>query len=67
MLELNNQHLVLPSPTAVTIVVDSKSLDELEQEMREAERKAEEARQLALQLKQRINYARSQNSTSPTH
>ena len=45
-------------------MVDDKSLDELVREMREAERKAKEARQLALQLKRRVHYARSQSDTS---
>ncbi len=43
----------------VVIMVDNKSLEELERESAEAERRVEEAKQLALQLKRKVAYARS--------
>jgi len=50
-------------------MVDNRSLEELEREVKEAEKKVQEAQVLAAQLKLKVNYARSHNSegqaTSP--
>ena len=48
--------------TAAVIMVDNRSLEELEREVAAAERKVLEARKLASQLKQRVKVARSLSS-----
>ncbi len=53
----------LPPCVDVMIMVDNKSLAQLERESAEAERNVEEARQLALQLKRKVAFARSANES----
>lgn len=45
-------------------MVDNKSLAELERESAEAERKLEEARQQALELKRKLQYVRNMSGES---
>ncbi len=57
-------HAVIQCPSSylavdVMILVDNRSLEELERESAEAERRVDEAKQLAIQLKRRVAYARN--------